>query len=742
MLGHGALALLCLAMAGSSVGFLQFNFPPSRLFMGDGGSTFLGFFFAAVAITGNRLTPEIPFFITVLLLSSLYLDAGLTLVLRAFKGEKVLQPHHTHYYQRLLSLGLNHKQVTVLEYGVTVLLGISAVVFFKAGGFFPVFVCLCWLVIFTSLILKIRSLERGDRMFWERRTLLVVGSDVLVVTLAYFAAFFIRMNFQKTDPHWDAVLKAFPIVLVVRSSCFYWYGLYRGVWKYTSTPDVLRIIKAVTMGSVIILMLLVFFYRFTAFPRSMFIIEFFLLIAAIGGTRFASRLFHEYGKEATAGNAKRVAIIGAGDDGERLLREIRATDGKRVSVVCFIDDDKEKDGLTLQGVPITGPLERIKEICIRYAVDSVVIGTAGPSESTLKFIVREAGETGIEIETRGGAYAESPVPAAILFDRVARRLGRTVPSQPSESARAFYAGKRVLVTHGGEAIGPVLVRELVAAGADVTVHLDSPWETGRVGENERERTRFVVASLDREIDVTALLDRSAPQVVVNALQLRSPDVANEADFVWRRVVRASEALCAALQRSAIDSLVFVSFWQGVGNDRRWASLSAVAEALALNSPDLLHASPKMVRLPEVLTEGDLRCIMNGTGESGSDARRFGILEDEASALVLNAGAVCKGRAIVIPQMEAAFGPGDINVVTETAPESCGDLRPLFPTEAVKPSIVPGANEVVSPLYPASEYLAGAVSECLYSSRNKNMEECLQALNAELSTRVKVSRSVQ
>ena len=272
--------------------------------MGDGGSTFLGFFFAFAAISGNRLVPEMPFFITVLLLSSLYLDAFVTLVRRLFRGERIFQPHRTHYYQRLLALGFNHKQVTVLEYGLTVLLGTSAVIFFKAGGFFPIFLCLCWLFVFTSLMLKVRGLERGDRLFWEKRTVLVMAADLLLVGVAYYAAFFLRLGFQTSGEHWGAVVKAFPIVLVVRSSCFYWFGLYRGVWKYTSTPDIVKIVKAVTVGSAVTLMLLVFFYRFEAFPRSMFVMEYFLLIVGLAGMRFASRLFHEFGKDVSVANAE------------------------------------------------------------------------------------------------------------------------------------------------------------------------------------------------------------------------------------------------------------------------------------------------------------------------------------------------------------------------------------------------------------------------------------------------------
>ena len=115
MVGQPALAIMCAIASASALGFLQYNFPPSRLFMGDGGSTFFGYCFAGFAVAGSRLDPGIPIFVPVLLLSSLYADAGLTIVRRLTRGEKLFQPHRTHYYQRLLQLGFNHKQVTLVE---------------------------------------------------------------------------------------------------------------------------------------------------------------------------------------------------------------------------------------------------------------------------------------------------------------------------------------------------------------------------------------------------------------------------------------------------------------------------------------------------------------------------------------------------------------------------------------------------------------------------------------------------
>lgn len=752
MLGHANLALICLALAGASLGFLQFNFPPSKLFMGDGGSTFIGFFFAYAAVSANRLTPELPFFITTLLLSSLYLDAGATLVRRLFRGERIFQPHRTHYYQRLLALGFNHKQVTVLEYGLTVLLGASAVIFFKAGGLFPVFLCVCWLLVFTSLMLKVRGLERGDRVFFERRTVLVVVSDVLLVAVAYFSAFFLRLGFQTSGEHWTAVVKAFPIVLVVRSACFFWHGLYRGVWKYTSTPDVVRIIKSVTVGTAVILMLLVFFYRFEAFPRSMFVMEYLLLILGLAGTRFASRLFHEFGKDAAAANASRVAIVGAGDAGEQLMREVRTTGGRRSTVVCFIDDDVAKDGLTLQGVPIAGPVARMKEICERHRVDTVLVSASESIGPGLESVIRAVRDAGISAEPRPIAAAARP--PALLFDRVSRGLGRSQPSEPAESALRFYRSKRVLVTNGGGPVGPALVRELLKAGAEVTVHVPSTWEADRFEGAGNGAVAVRAGALVREIDVSDLIEASKPDAVFHVTPVRAPGLTNELEYAWQMNVRSCEAFCKVLARSGVESFVLARFWERSRADERCAIASAVGEVLALNDPGLVRASPRVIRLPAVLTESASDAVRRRRAGPNADANvageRYALLEPEAVSLMLNAGSHYVGRAIAVPSSAVWFDGAELDRLfdggagpaRESEGVSAGTARPLFPGETPRPSVIPGANEIVSPLYPACEDLIRAATECVYATSAAAAQAALGEVGAALSGPVEAGETLE
>jgi UDP-GlcNAc:undecaprenyl-phosphate GlcNAc-1-phosphate transferase len=109
---------------GGALGFMIHNFPPAKVFMGDGGSNFLGFIFAALAVLGGKAeSGQIPFVVPVILLNMFLLDGSVTLIKRLPKGKDWLEPHRDHYYQRLIKLGLSHLQVTLMYSSMNVILG-------------------------------------------------------------------------------------------------------------------------------------------------------------------------------------------------------------------------------------------------------------------------------------------------------------------------------------------------------------------------------------------------------------------------------------------------------------------------------------------------------------------------------------------------------------------------------------------------------------------------------------------
>ncbi len=391
---------------------------------------------------------------------------------------------------------------------------------------------------------------------------------------------------------------------------------------------------------------------------------------------------------------------------------------------------------------------RLYRLLRRERID--LVHTVAKETLNVRNVALVARAAGVPVDVRGGAPAVSPETGAVRFEGISHAMERSVPAEPSETADRFYRGKRVLITHGGESLGPALARELVSLGADVTVHVASAWERARFSEVTGDHVTFRAGALDREVDVAHMLEASDPQVVFHAVPVRTPGVANETGYVFRRGARSSQTLSATVGRSRVESLVLVSFWESARPEDRWALLSTLGEVVVLNDPALVRASPKVLRLPSVLTEERFRRIGRTERSEETRAERFDMLESEAVAVVLNTGTVCAGRTIVVPISSSSFGVEDVDGVLRKAGASpvrsnagrvSNERRPLFPNETPRPSVIPGTEQVVSPLYPASAALLDAVSGCLHGSGGEELEDCLKTLAADLNLRAEALRTV-
>jgi len=157
-----------LILFGGSAGFLVFNFPPAKIFMGDGGSNFLGFIFAALAIIGEQKGDgRIPFLVLVILLGMFLLDAGVTLIKRVPRGRNWLEPHRDHYYQRLIKLGYSHKKVTMLYSAMSVVLGLVATFYLNSSGIIQGGVFLLVIMPFIVVVTLTHFLENRNTSISE-----------------------------------------------------------------------------------------------------------------------------------------------------------------------------------------------------------------------------------------------------------------------------------------------------------------------------------------------------------------------------------------------------------------------------------------------------------------------------------------------------------------------------------------------------------------------------------------------
>jgi UDP-GlcNAc:undecaprenyl-phosphate GlcNAc-1-phosphate transferase len=164
-------------------------------------------------------------------------------------------------------------------------------------------------------------------------------------------------------------------------------GVYRGLWRYTGLDDLIVFAKAVVLGSVVSVMVVLFAFRFEGFSRTVFLIDGILMFMFLAGSRLAFRLFRQVIPIAKSAQGRKVLIYGAGDGGELLLRELLNNRELMYSPVGFLDDDPAKSGKLIHGLKVYAGNGDLTSVCRQHNVDEVLISTANISQQRLDEVV-------------------------------------------------------------------------------------------------------------------------------------------------------------------------------------------------------------------------------------------------------------------------------------------------------------------------------------------------------------------
>jgi hypothetical protein len=221
-----------------------------------------------------------------------------------------------------------------------------------------------------------------------------------------------------------------------------------------------------------------------------------------------------------------------------------------------------------------------------------------------------------------------------------------------------------------------------------------------------------MSSFERELEVARILEAVHPDVVFHCRRIDAAGIVNAADYLWRSVVRSTEALAKLSERFPVESLVVVDFYGGNIVDSTAARYAALGEVLALNAPSLVPLAPKVLRLPSILTRWDLRQLSQG--QPAVAGTRFDLLESEAVTLCLAVAAEYKGRAVVVPTPGTSLGADQVAALLRSRPApgpAPATSELLFAGEELKPSLISGAREVVGPVHPAPEEVITLAREC-------------------------------
>ena len=413
--GLPEISVLSLAVLGATLGFLLFNFKPARVFMGDCGSLFLGFTLACTTILGSWEQASNLFgilAIPALALGVPIFDTLLVTVSRVISGRSVSVGGRDHTSHRLVALGMSERKAVVSIYLLCVGLGAIAI--------FSVLFNLVVSGLITTLsiiMLAVFGLYLGQKKVYRygpedseggqiaarsgfyssfikhKMRILEVAIDTCLISLAFVAAYVLRFDGVIPPKFERQIAETLPALIALQLSLFYYFGLYRIIWVYMDVYDLVTIAKAVLSGSVVAVLAIVGLTHFDGYSRVVFVLNAFLLLVLITGSRMLFRVFREY----FAGlprRGHRLLIVGAGDAGEMILREIRNNPGLDYQPVGFIDDDSAKTGKRIHGLPVFGGREALPGVTRSERVDEILIAIPSLSETERYRIVALCEETG------------------------------------------------------------------------------------------------------------------------------------------------------------------------------------------------------------------------------------------------------------------------------------------------------------------------------------------------------------
>ena len=306
---------------------------------------------------------------------------------------------------------------------------------------------------------------------WRSRWLAFIH-DILWIFMAIYFVFAARFDFGSIPITYEPVVIKMLSVMVPVQIIFYWYfGLYRGIWRFASFPDLKRIVQAVLVASLASYFILFLLHRLEGMPRSILILYPFVLVMGLAGDRLIYRWLKDRKVSLASQQGKRALIIGAGQAAEILVRDMLQSNV--YLPIGYLDDDPKKLSMDIRGIRVLGSLSQLPQVVTQYQIEEVLFAIPTGSNELLRQVVKSCAEVHVPCRTVPSlSELSQPDVNHLRSIRLEDLLGRDEISLDDNSVRRFIAGKKVLVTGAGGSIGSELCRQLISYQPKSLILLD------------------------------------------------------------------------------------------------------------------------------------------------------------------------------------------------------------------------------------------------------------------------------
>ena len=494
-------------------------------------------------------------------------------------------------------------------------------------------------------------------------TLIVI--DILIVSIAPIIALFIRFEGAIDTHYYNVLLKYMPMIVVIRLSTFYVFGLYNRLWRYASINELLSIFGAVTVSSLLIFAGM--FFAGSTLPRSVNILNWFLCIGFIGISRLVLRIIHNLRQRIDKQSAK-VLIIGAGDAGAMIAREINHRYTGMKQLIGFIDDDSYKNKQRLFGVQVLGNRQDIKKIVNEHSIDEIIIAMPSVGGNIIREIIHECKQTQCALKILPGIY--ELIDGVVTVQQLRKvevedLLGRDPVKLDIEEIAGYLKGKRVLVTGAGGSIGSELCRQISKMSPNLLILLgkgeNSIYEINSElqGKYKSLNIQPIIADVRDKERIHAIFAEIKPQVVFHAAAHKHvPLMEAQPMEAVRNNIFGTKTVAEAADKFGVEAFVMISTDKAVNPTSVMGATKRVAELIIQNLSKMSDTKFVAVRFGNVLgSRGSVIPLFKKQIAKGGpitithpDMERYFMTIPEASQLVLQAGAIAKGGEVFVLDM--------------------------------------------------------------------------------------------
>lgn len=500
------------------------------------------------------------------------------------------------------------------------------------------------------------------------RVIFLVLLDIALINLAYYLALYLRFDGKIEVQYLKVYINNALIITLLKILVFYYFKLYRSLWRYASVEELMNVVVASVVANAGVVSLL--FALQTHLPRSVYAITTMLDMMLIGGARFSYRALRRLkGSELKNGNGfKRVMIIGAGDAGAMVIRELKNHTQLNSKPVAIIDDDSIKEGQRINGVPVMGQRVDISIVANKMKIDEIIIAIPSAGKGEIRKIVQECKKTKAKLKILPGIYEliDGQVSIKEIRDvQIEDLLGRDEVELNIDEISEYLKGKKVLVTGGGGSIGSELCRQIAKFKPDTLCILDIYENSAYDLQNELKsryrdlNLKVIIASIRDKSRIDEIMKDIKPDVIFHAAAHKHvPLMEDNPKEAIKNNVFGTLNLAQAADKYGVKRFVMISTDKAVNPTNIMGASKRICEMIIQSIDKGSKTEFVAVRFGNVLgSNGSViplfrKQILEGgpVTVTHPEIIRYFMTIPEAAQLVIQAGAMAKGGEIFVLDM--------------------------------------------------------------------------------------------